>query len=381
MQAAAIIVAAGRGLRFGEGPLKQLRLLGGRPVVWWSVEAFRLSGLFSDIVVAVPPGSLADFAFLEGPKVRLAEGGESRSESTRLGLAALPPAAEIVLVHDAVRPLVSRESIAKALKAAEEFGAALLAVPVADTLKLADDQGFAVKTLDRANLWRAQTPQAFKRGILERALRESPLGATDEAGLAERLGIKAKLVESSLMNLKITTLEDLSLAEKIRPGAGASGLRIGQGFDFHVFDPLRELWLGGVRIAGEKGLSGFSDADVLAHALVDAIFGALALGDIGTFFPPGDPKWRGASGSLLLKVAMAVARRKGFSLVNADLTLIGERPKISRHRGRMLRALSAALGVDKRLLSLKGKTTEGMGFIGRGEGLAASAVVLMRRVE
>ncbi|MDR2456223.1 MAG: 2-C-methyl-D-erythritol 4-phosphate cytidylyltransferase [Deltaproteobacteria bacterium] len=379
MQAAAIIVAAGRGLRFGEGPLKQLRLLGGRPVVWWSVEAFKHCPLVTDIVVAVPRGALADFAFLAGPKVSLIEGGESRMESTRLGLSALPPEAEIVLVHDAVRPLVSQAGIAKTLEAAQKFGAALLAVPLSDTLKLADIQGFAAKTLDRSNLWRAQTPQAFKREILERALSQSLSGATDESSLAERLGIKAKLVEGTLMNLKITTFDDLSLAEKTRPGAGPGALRIGQGFDFHAFDSSRDLWLGGVLISGEKGLAGFSDADVLAHALVDAIFGALALGDIGTFFPPGDPKWRGASGALLLKVAMAVAKRKGYRLVNADLTLIGERPKISRHRARMLNALSAALGVEKKRLSLKGKTTEGMGFIGRGEGLAASAVVLMRR--
>jgi 2-C-methyl-D-erythritol 4-phosphate cytidylyltransferase/2-C-methyl-D-erythritol 2,4-cyclodiphosphate synthase len=174
----------------------------------------------------------------------------------------------------------------------------------------------------------------------------------------------------------------LSLAERIMgSGGGCSpeALRAGQGFDFHAFDPGRELWLGGVLVPGEPGLAGHSDADVLIHAFVDAIFGALALGDIGSFFPPGDPSWKGAPGAALLARAMELARERGFELVNADLTLIGERPRIKDHRAAMLEAMASAAGVQASALSVKGKTTEGMGFAGRGEGLAASAIALMAR--
>ena len=384
---AAIIVAAGRGHRFSQdgddAPLKQLRSLAGRPVVGWSVEAFSRSGAFHEIIVVVPKDDLESFRFLERPLVKLVEGGEKRADSTRLGLIAVDPETDVVLIHDGVRPFVSKEDMLKVAEAGRVHGGAGLAVPVVDTVKRSDSEGFIAETVDRQGLWRAQTPQGFKKTILESALAlaGSP-EATDEASLFELagfLGVKVKLVEGSAMNLKITGPGDLALAERLAGGGMMEDVRVGQGFDFHVFDPRRKLWLGGVLIEGEPGLAGHSDADVLAHALVDALLGAAGLGDIGVYFPPTDERYKNASGASLLSGALELVAKAGWRIANADLTLIGERPKISDHRKAMIAALSEALKIDPGLVNIKGKTTEGMGFIGRGEGLAASAVVLISK--
>jgi 2-C-methyl-D-erythritol 2,4-cyclodiphosphate synthase len=259
---------------------------------------------------------------------------------------------------------------------AYEYGAAILAVPVSDTLKLSDPNGYICKTIDRTGLWRAQTPQGFRRDILFKAVEEGRnLDVTDEASLVEALGLKVKLVEGRLDNLKITSQADLQMARNLL-GLSVS-LRVGQGWDFHSLCPERPLWLGCVLVPGEAGLMGNSDADVLAHAFIDAILGAAGLGDIGLHFPPGDHLWQGVSGAKLIARTMELVKKQKARLINADLTLIGERPRISNYRDQMIQALARAATVEDSRISLKGKTTEGMGFVGRGEGLAATAVVLL----
>jgi len=267
--------------------------------------------------------------------------------------------------------------IAAVAEAAAAHGAALAAVPVRDTLKEAA-RGLVRRTLDRAGLWQAQTPQGFRREILARALaggEDGPAEVTDDAALLEPLGLAAALVPGSADNLKITTPEDLVLAEAL---LAAGPFRIGHGYDFHRLVPGRPLWLGGLEIPFEAGLLGHSDADVLAHALADALLGAAALGDIGGHFPDLDPQWAGLSGARLLAETMAKVRAAGWELVNADLTLIGERPKIAPHRQAMALALARALGVSPGQLNIKATTTEGLEATGQGRALAAWATAGLR---
>ncbi|MDR2368775.1 MAG: 2-C-methyl-D-erythritol 4-phosphate cytidylyltransferase [Deltaproteobacteria bacterium] len=387
----AVIVAAGKGLRFDGGagePPKQFWALGGGTVLSECVSAFcRCPGV--DEVVVVGPGD-GDFdaprfkamAGLPGG-VKAVGGGPRRVDSARLGFLAISPGAQVVLVHDAARPLVRPGDIGRVREAARLHGAAILAIPVSDTLKLAGPDGDVAKTVPRDRLWRAQTPQGFSREVLGRAFSLADgEGFTDEASMVEAMGVKVRLVLGSQDNLKITDRADLEMARAINEassGDRAPGLRVGQGWDFHAFCPGRPLWLGCVLVPGETGLSGHSDADVLAHAFIDALLGAAGLGDIGSHFPPGDPRWLGAPGSGLIARAMDLFSRRGYRLVNADLTVIGERPRVSDYREAMIEALAGAAGVPTDLFNLKGKTTEGLGFIGRGEGLAATAVVLAAR--
>jgi 2-C-methyl-D-erythritol 4-phosphate cytidylyltransferase/2-C-methyl-D-erythritol 2,4-cyclodiphosphate synthase len=268
------------------------------------------------------------------------------------------------------------------IKLAADSGAAILAIPVQDSLKLVGPDEAVVRTVSRAGLWRAHTPQGFRREILAKALNldlENPDEATDESVLVERLGRSVRVARGSARNLKITYPEDLAMAESLMGLSPALSLRVGQGFDFHRFDPQRPLWLGGLLIEDHPGLLGHSDADVLAHALIDALLGAVGLGDIGEMFPDSDERWRGASGAKLIGLAMGRVRRAGYALANVDLTLIGETPKISPYRKAMAAAMAAALGAPLGLVSLKATTTEGLGFVGRKEGLAAAAVVAVAK--
>jgi 2-C-methyl-D-erythritol 4-phosphate cytidylyltransferase/2-C-methyl-D-erythritol 2,4-cyclodiphosphate synthase len=390
----AIILAAGKGLRFGTGPglqAKQFWPLGEGTVLSTAVVPFAESANVDEIVVVLPqdaPDAALDTGVLGLPStVKLVRGGPRRVDSSRLGLAAASSLANLIVIHDAARPLVRSDDLASLLLAAYRHGAALLAVPVNDTLKRADEELFVSRTIDRSVLWRAQTPQGFRREVLERAFAQAgDKDFTDEASMAEALGQKVKLVEGSPDNLKITTQRDLEVARALTQARGqrtetrvadrSEDFRLGQGWDFHRFDPERPLWLGCLHFADQSGLAGHSDADVLAHALIDALLGAAGLGDIGEHFPPGDPRWAGASGADLLAKTMTLFGETGLKLVNADLTLIGERPRIAPYRRDMASAMSAAVGVAPNLINVKGKTTESMGAIGRGEGLAASAAVL-----
>ncbi|MDR1395663.1 MAG: 2-C-methyl-D-erythritol 4-phosphate cytidylyltransferase [Deltaproteobacteria bacterium] len=380
---AAIIVAGGQGHRFGGRIPKQLQLLSGRPVLHWTVRAFDSHPLIGEIAAVVPAGQEAYYRDLLNlpERIKVTAGGAERSQSAAAGLAAVSREAEVCLIHDGVRPLVSREEITRAGEAARIYGAAVTAVPVRDTLKEVSEDLFILRTADRSRLWQAQTPQAFRREVLEEVLAGGLeiSGLTDEAQLLERLGRPVKIVPGSPRNLKITYPEDLLAAEAFF--AKAPRIRLGQGWDFHRFDPNRPLYLGCLLISGHPGLSGHSDADVLAHALADGFLGAAGLGDIGLHFPPGDPAWAGASGTTILDLTSRKTAAAGWELVNADLTLIGETPKIWPYRKIMTMALAAAVRAKPEQLNLKATTTEGMGFAGRGEGLAAAALVCLARAD
>jgi 2-C-methyl-D-erythritol 4-phosphate cytidylyltransferase/2-C-methyl-D-erythritol 2,4-cyclodiphosphate synthase len=385
MTTCAIIVAAGVGQRAGPGEAKQWRRLAGKPVLRWSAEALLAAGIDALVVVVAEGEDARAAEVLAGlPRWRLARGGAARSDSVKAGLAAL--AADdnaVVLVHDAARPLLRREHVARLVAAVEAEGAAILALPLADTLKRDDGAGRIAATLSRAGLWRAQTPQAFRLGALSAAYAAWPAAEgepTDEAMVIERAGGAVALVPGDPALAKLTYPEDFAMAE-LMAGA-ARTLRVGQGLDAHRFGPHTPqsggaVWLCGVRIAHDHALVGHSDADAGLHALTDAILGALGEGDIGDHFPPSDPQWRGASSDRFLAHAVALAAARGGRVVNADVTLVCERPKIKPHRAAMRARLAELLGLPLEAVSVKATTMEGMGFTGREEGLAAQAVAMV----
>jgi 2-C-methyl-D-erythritol 4-phosphate cytidylyltransferase/2-C-methyl-D-erythritol 2,4-cyclodiphosphate synthase len=395
MHLTAIIAAGGRGRRFGAAVPKQLLTLAGRPILEWSVEAVR--SCVNEVIVVAPPEVVADPpAYLRGPGLVLVAGGERRQDSVANGFDAVPAGADVVLVHDAARPLVDRETIARAIAAAAAGGAAVVAMPASDTVKWAPAAGteggrVVERTLARDSVFLAQTPQAFRRSVLAEAVALGRRGVegTDEAALAERAGHRVVVVEGSRRNIKVTTADDLVIAEALvsnadpgRSAPDASPLRVGSGYDLHRLVEGRPLVLGGVTIPSERGLAGHSDADALAHAVTDAILGAASLGDIGQHFPDTDPRWEGASSLDLLARAAAMAGERGFSVVNVDATVVAERPKLGPHRAAITESLGRALHLEPGAVSVKAKTNEGVDAAGRGEAIAVHAVVLLqKRVE
>lgn len=376
MSFSAVIVAAGSGTRAGPGQAKQWRILSGKPVLRWSVEAFLAAGASDIVIVTTEAGEAALPAALEGLSGwRPALGGATRAQSVLSGLAALAhrPVDEPVLVHDAARPLLTRETIHAVLKALEGADGVLPALPVADTLKRAEPNHSLVTT-SRDHLWRAQTPQAARRQTLLDAYAVWSGGEpTDDAQVVEAAGGRVVIAPGDPLLMKLTYPEDFAMAERL---AGAARVtRVGQGFDAHRWGPGEEVWLCGVAIKHDETLIGHSDADAGLHALTDAILGAIGEGDIGDHFPPTDPKWKGAASDLFLKHAVDLVAAKGGVIVNVDVTLICERPKIKPHRQAMRERLAEILGLPVDRVSVKATTTERMGFTGRGEGLAASAVV------
>ena len=373
----AIIVAAGSGTRFGGPRPKQLALLAGRPVLSHTLSVFQQSSIISEIILVLPEQWLTTIeAEAVTPynftKVKCVVGGASRTESVERGFTV--STGGIILIHDGVRPLLREELVAAVAQAAHTHGLALAAVPESDTLKSVVD-GLVQGTVEREGVWRAQTPQGFRREIFQAVLNAADSAeATDDVALAERLGFRAHVVPGRPDNLKITTPEDMEMAESLlaRPA-----FRVGQGYDLHRLVPDRRLFLGCVEIPFHLGLLGHSDADVMAHALADALLGAAALGDIGQHFPDSDARWAGASGTLLLSETMKKVRTAGFELANADLTLIGEQPKIGLHRQAMTAAVAAALNVSPARINIKATTTEGQDAVGQGLALAASAVALL----
>jgi 2-C-methyl-D-erythritol 4-phosphate cytidylyltransferase / 2-C-methyl-D-erythritol 2,4-cyclodiphosphate synthase len=380
MEFAGVIVAGGAGQRAGSGPAKQWRMLAGKPVLRWSVEAFIEAGAADVIVVA--PARHKDqvdqlLAGLSG--WRCADGGSTRAQSVQAGLAMLGHASGdmAVLVHDAARPLVTPRHIAALVAALVEADGALPALAVADTLKRQTDAG--LQTTPRDGLWRAQTPQAFRLTTLRDAYAAWPADAgepTDDAAVVERAGGRVVRIEGDPRLMKLTYPEDFEMAEHL--AAPAMATRIGQGFDAHRFGPGDAVMLCGVKIAHDHGLIGHSDADVGLHALTDALLGAIGAGDIGDHFPPTDPKWKGAESGVFLRHAAGLVAAGGGVIVNVDVTLICERPKIKPHREAMRARIADLLALPVSCVSVKATTTEQMGFTGRQEGLAAQAVASVR---
>jgi 2-C-methyl-D-erythritol 4-phosphate cytidylyltransferase/2-C-methyl-D-erythritol 2,4-cyclodiphosphate synthase len=374
MTFSAIVVAAGTGSRAGGN--KQWRQLGGKPVLRWSVEALLEAG--ADVVVVTAPGEqekAADaLAGLTG--WRAVDGGQTRSDSVRNGLAALQGAADqIVMIHDAARPLLDQPVISRLLEALETADGALPALPVADTLKRGAT-GAIVETVDRSKLWRAQTPQAFRLDRLQAAWSRWPadVAPTDDAAVVERDGGRVALVQGDARLMKLTFPEDFAMAEALIAAGARLQTRVGMGFDAHRWGPGSSVWLCGIEIPHHQTLVGHSDADAGLHALTDAILGAIGQGDIGDHFPPTDPQWKGASSDLFLEHAAKLVREKGGRLVHIDVTLICEQPKVKPHREAMRARLSEILDLPLDAVSVKATTTEAMGFTGRGEGLAAQAI-------
>jgi len=371
----AVIVAAGSGSRAGAGAAKQWRMLGGRPVLRWSAEALIAAGA-REVVVVIPEGAEADAAeALAGlPGWRAVTGGATRSKSVQAGLHALTgPDDEPVLIHDAARPFVTHEHVEALLAALDEADGAIPALPVSDTLK--QEVNGHTMTASRVGLWRAQTPQAFRKLRLVEAYAawSAEADPTDDAAVIEAGGGRVALAPGDPMLMKLTWPEDFEMAERL--AGGARIVRVGQGYDAHRFGPGEAVWLCGVKIAHDAALIGHSDADAGLHALTDALLGAIGEGDIGDHFPPSDPQWKDASSDRFLTHAVELVQARGGRVVNADVTLICEAPKIKPHRQAMRERLAELLGVPLDRVSVKATTTEGMGFTGRREGLAAQAIV------
>lgn len=374
---AAIVVAAGKGLRVGGDKPKQFRDLNGKPVIRWSIEALAHAG--ADVIVTViAPETLAEAeAALAGiAGIMFVPGGATRQDSVRAGLEALAEHAPArVLIHDAARPHLPREVIARLLGALEEHPGAIPVLPVVDSLAVAGEGGVMAGKATREALRRVQTPQAFRYSAILAAHRawEGPTDAGDDAQVLTASKGSVALVDGDERLKKITFAEDL-MDQTTLPT-----FRIGQGFDVHRLEEGEELWLGGVQIPHDKGLAGHSDADVALHAITDAVLGAVGEGDIGTHFPPSDPQWRGARSGQFLEHAVGLARGAGYAIANVDLTLICEAPKIGPHRPAMRAEVARLMGLAESAVSIKATTTEKLGFTGRGEGIAAQAIVLVTR--
>ena len=388
MFVSAIIAAGGRGTRLGGGVPKQLRMLGGRTLLERSIAPFDASGRIDEIVVVLPGDMLrappAALARLRTP-VRCVQGGARRQDSVAAGAAAISLESELVVVHDAARPFCTPALIGRTLDAARESGAAIAALPAVDTVKECRREAgaaFVAATLARERIFLAQTPQAFRVEVLRAALACGNEGveATDEAALAERAGVPVRLVEGDPGNVKITGEADLAAAGRRVAAAAPAGVpRVGLGYDLHRFAEGRPLVLGGVAIPSGRGLLGHSDADAVCHAVTDAVLGAAGAGDIGQRFPDDDERWRGAASIELLRDAAGAVRELGFVVGNVDVVVVTEQPKIRAFAAEMRRRLADALRVAPEQVSIKGKTGEGLGEVGRGEALVVHAVAMLLR--
>lgn len=380
---AALLVAAGRGERAGADGPKQYRMLGGEPVLRRTVRSFAGHPLVSNILVVIHPDDIAAYEDAARGLPRLlpaVAGGATRQASVRNGLDALQEAApDIVLVHDAARPFVDAALIARVIAELRGADGVVPALPVTDTLKLLGDDGQVQRTLPRARICVAQTPQGFRyRMLLEAHRRAAEAGLdafTDDAAVAEWAGLRVAAVGGVAGNVKLTHPEDFVAAQaRLAPLV----TRIGQGFDVHAFAPGNHVWLGGVRIPHDRTLSGHSDADVVLHALTDAVLGALAEGDIGQHFAPNDPQWRGVASDRFLAFAAERVRVRGGRIDHLDATIVCEMPKIGPHSAAMQGRIAEIVGLRPDQVAVKATTSERLGFTGRGEGIAALAVATVR---
>ena len=381
MHVSAIIAAGGRGLRLGGPRPKQLLTLAGRPILERSVDAFLRCDAIDDVIVALPRDlveAAPAYLFGRAKPVAVVEGGARRQDSVAHAFAVVAERAEIVVVHDAARPLVTDALIRRTVEAAREAGAAIAAVRAHDTVKRATPERLVAETLAREQIYLAQTPQAFRTEVLRDALAAGG-EATDEAALAERAGHAVRLVEGDPRNLKITTAEDLAMAEHLLGADRLPPMRVGNGYDLHRLVEGRPLILGGVSVPFDKGLQGHSDADVVCHAITDAILGAAGAGDIGRHFPDTAPAWKDADSLDLLRRAASIVRDAGYSVVNVDVVVIAQRPKLLPYVEAMRENVAAALDCDPSQVAIKGKTNEGVDSMGAGESIAAHSVALLHR--
>ena len=389
---AVIIAAAGSGNRMGSGIPKQYMEMQGKTILARTIEAFSKNAYIDELYLVVNQ-EYQDYCnglFLGrdgAPKVKqVICGGAERQDSVYAALSVLPSDVNFVLIHDGARPFVTDETICALVESTVNFGAAAIAVPVKDTIKSAENDIFT-ETLDRSRLYSIQTPQGFNRKLLlmayQKAFAENFYG-TDDAVLVEKMGEKVYLVKGDYNNIKITTKEDVAVGEAILKSKtgkllGEEEVRIGTGYDVHRLVENRKLVLGGVEIPFEKGLLGHSDADVLIHAIMDALLGAAGLGDIGRHFPDEDERYRGISSKLLLKRVKNLLDKKDCKIVNIDATVIAQKPKIAPYIKEMTVQLAEALNLEEERINIKGTTTEKLGFCGREEGIAAQASVLIKR--
>lgn len=381
---AAIVVAAGRGLRAGGDVPKQYRAIAGEPVIRPSLARFASHRAIDAVQPVIHPDDAAMFqAATAGLDLLSAvHGSATRQGSVRAGMEALAPRKpDIVLIHDAARPFLSDALVTRAIDAARASGAAVPAIAVADTVKKIDSTGAIVATIDRTDLRMVQTPQAFAFPMLLDAHRRAAAAGredfTDDAALAEWAGQRVAVFEGEAGNVKLTTGDDFVRAETLRMAA-LSDVRTGNGFDVHAFVEGDHVMLGGVRIAHSRGVTGHSDADVALHALVDAVLGALAEGDIGQHFPPSDPQWRGVSSDRFLAFACERVRARAGVVAHLDVSIVCEAPRISPHRDAMRARIAAIAGIPLTRVAVKATTSEKLGFTGRGEGIVAMATATVR---
>jgi 2-C-methyl-D-erythritol 4-phosphate cytidylyltransferase / 2-C-methyl-D-erythritol 2,4-cyclodiphosphate synthase len=396
MWVSAILAAGGRGARMGAAVPKQMLMIGNRSILQRSFDTLASLDEIAEIIVALPADLVASPpAFLTSSartRVKIVDGGATRHESVANGFARIEAErTDYVTIHDAARPFATPRLFAQVMEAARHSGAAIAAVRARDTVKLvaADDRagGVITDTLSRDSIYLAQTPQTFRYGVLGKAIELGRLDgdATDESTLVERTGHRVTVVDGEPANIKITTEQDLRVAEALVgestriSTAPSSGLRIGVGYDLHRLERGRPLILGGVVIPHETGLSGHSDADVLCHAVTDAILGAASEGDIGRHFSDTDPRWKDANSLELLSSAVQIVRDAGFTVVNVDAVVIAERPKLAPHIDAIRARLAAAIGIAVGAVSVKGKTNETVGALGRNEAIAVHAVAMLAR--
>lgn len=413
LKTAVIIPAAGSGKRMGGGIPKQYGKLGGMSILARTVKAFTDTKEIHQIMIVTNEDyldrcrrELQDLGLMSKVSAILT-GGQERQDSIYQAIRHLPQDVDLVLVHDGVRPFVTGDVIRRTIEAAKRYGAAVAAVPVKDTIKMVEES-FFTRTLDRKRLYSVQTPQGFRRNILEQAYEEAyrkNYYGTDDAFLVEKLGGKVYVVKGDYNNIKITTMEDIVFGEAIIDGQIENGsiaeispsqdtlpmgfdevilgeedeLRIGTGYDVHKLVKNRKLILGGVDIPFDRGLLGHSDADVLVHAIMDALLGAAAMGDIGRHFPDNDDSYKGISSLVLLQRVRELLEGKGYAIVNIDATVVAQKPKIAAYIPEMIARVSDILGIAEDRINIKGTTTEKLGFCGREEGIAAQASVLIRR--
>ena len=385
MKAVAIIPAGGSGKRLGAPVAKQYLSLNAVPVLVHTVRVFQKTDVISDVILVVPPDDIEPVRKQIVEKYGLTKvsavvaGGHERQDSVMNGLRAVAATCDMVIVHDGVRPLVTEAMIVRVAAAAAEGGAASIGVPVKDTIKETTDENRVKGTIPRRNLWQTQTPQAFQYDLLcrafEAAVRDNFYG-TDDASLVERLGAEVRMIAGSYENIKITTPEDLIMAEALMKEKMKEQIigRSGLGYDSHRFAKNRKLVLGGVEIPFDQGLTGHSDADALLHAVCDALLGMAGAGDIGRHFPDHDPAFKNISSLILLERVGQIVEAGGMAVHNIDVTVMMERPKLAPYAAAMADKIARTLNIPATAVNIKAKTNEGMGFVGRGEGVAVLAV-------